>query len=146
VGLVVPLFLYVSVTGFIVANAIAGALNISPTHTGAFSALIGATQYDTGIAGSDLVKRLPIDQLKIDKTFIKDLLFAPSAVAITKSIIALGSALNIEVIAEGVETFEVRYFLSTVGYTKYQGYAFGRPAPADQLQYSGRTACAFQTG
>lgn len=57
-GLVVPLFLYVSVTGFIVANAIAGALNLSPAHTGALSALIGATQYGTGIAGSALVGAL----------------------------------------------------------------------------------------
>lgn len=91
--------------------------------------------FGTGYSSLSLLKRLPIDQLKIDKSFIKDLLVDASDVAITKSIIALGSALNVEVIAEGVETFEVRDFLSTVGCTQYQGYAFGRPAPADQLQY-----------
>ncbi|MFJ3054445.1 multidrug effflux MFS transporter [Herbaspirillum sp. NPDC087042] len=57
-GLVLLLFLYVATTGFIVANAIAGALNVSPMHAGALSALIGATQYGTGIAGSALVGAL----------------------------------------------------------------------------------------
>lgn len=57
-GLVIPLFLYVSATGFIVANAIAGALAISPSHAGALSALVGATQYGTGIIGSALVGSL----------------------------------------------------------------------------------------
>lgn len=57
-GLIIPLFLYVSVTGFIVANAIAGGLSVSPPHAGALSALIGATQYGTGIGGSALVGAL----------------------------------------------------------------------------------------
>lgn len=54
-GLAVPLFLFVSATGFIVANSIAGALNSHPSRAGAVSALIGAAQYGTGIAGSGLV-------------------------------------------------------------------------------------------
>jgi DHA1 family bicyclomycin/chloramphenicol resistance-like MFS transporter len=54
-GLVIPLFVFISATGFIVANAIAGALGVAPERAGAVSALIGATQYGTGIAGSALV-------------------------------------------------------------------------------------------
>lgn len=57
-GLVIPLFLFVGVTGFIVANAIAGALSLAPERAGALSALIGATQYGSGIAGSALVGAL----------------------------------------------------------------------------------------
>jgi DHA1 family bicyclomycin/chloramphenicol resistance-like MFS transporter len=55
VGLVIPLFLFVSTTGFIVANAIAGALGIFPARAGTMSALIGASQYGTGVLGSALV-------------------------------------------------------------------------------------------
>ncbi|MFL9880595.1 EAL domain-containing protein [Herbaspirillum rhizosphaerae] len=91
--------------------------------------------FGTGYSSLSLLKRLPIDQLKIDQSFIKDILVDASDVAIAKSIIALGSALGVDVIAEGVETLEVRDFLSTIGCTKYQGYAFGRPGPADQLAY-----------
>lgn len=100
-----------------------------------FGFSLSLDDFGTGYSSLSLLKGLPIDQLKIDKSFIKDLLVDPSDAAITKSIIALGSALNVEVIAEGVEAFEVRDFVSAVGCTKYQGFVFGRPAPADQLQY-----------
>jgi diguanylate cyclase (GGDEF)-like protein/PAS domain S-box-containing protein len=91
--------------------------------------------FGTGYSSLSQLKRLPIDQLKIDQSFVRDLLLDANDVAIAKSIIALGSALDMDVIAEGVETLEIRDFLATIGCLKYQGYAFGRPAPASQLQY-----------
>lgn len=91
--------------------------------------------FGTGYSSLSLLKRLPLDQLKIDQSFVRDILVDASDVAIAKSIIALGSALNVDVIAEGVETLEVRDFLASIGCMKYQGYAFSRPGPAEQLQY-----------
>ena len=91
--------------------------------------------FGTGYSSLSLLKRLPLDQLKIDQSFVRDILIDASDVAIAKSIIALGAALNVDVIAEGVETLEVRDFLASIGCMKYQGYAFSRPGPADQLHY-----------
>ncbi|WP_249776974.1 EAL domain-containing protein [Herbaspirillum sp. C9C3] len=90
--------------------------------------------FGTGYSSLSLVKRLPIDQLKIDQSFVRELLFAPSDVAIAKSIITLADALGLEVIAEGVETREQQQFLAALGCTRYQGYLFGRPMPAEQFE------------
>jgi len=91
--------------------------------------------FGTGYSSLSLLKRLPIDQLKIDQSFIKDLLIDPDDAAIAKSIIALGRALGIEIIAEGVETLAQRDFLSRLGCHYFQGYLFGHPGPAAQLLF-----------
>lgn len=90
--------------------------------------------FGTGYSSLSLLKKLPIDQLKIDQSFVRELLFAPSDVAIAKSVITLGDALGLEVIAEGVETREQQQFLAALGCTRYQGYLFGRPVPAEQFE------------
>ena len=90
--------------------------------------------FGTGYSSLSYLKRIPIDQLKIDQSFIRDILGNPSDAAIAKSVVALGHAFDLDIIAEGVETIAQRDFLADIGCTKYQGYLFGRPGPAGDIE------------
>jgi EAL domain-containing protein (putative c-di-GMP-specific phosphodiesterase class I) len=89
--------------------------------------------FGTGYSSLTYLKRLPLSQLKIDQSFVREVLTSSSDAVIARTILALGHSLGMKVIAEGVETSDQHQFLSALGCDAFQGYFFGRPVSADEL-------------
>jgi diguanylate cyclase (GGDEF)-like protein/PAS domain S-box-containing protein len=90
--------------------------------------------FGTGYSSLSYLKRLPLDQLKIDQSFVRNVVHDVRDAAIVSTIITLGQTMGMTVIAEGVETAAQRDFLAERGCRSYQGYFFSRPLPSGQLQ------------
>lgn len=89
--------------------------------------------FGTGYSSLNYLKRFPIDRLKIDQSFIRDILQDSNTASLVKAIISMGHALNLQVVAEGVETEAQLEFLQEQGCNEIQGYFTGRPMPPEAL-------------
>jgi diguanylate cyclase (GGDEF)-like protein len=94
---------------------------------------LGIDDFGTGYSSMSLMKKFPVDTIKIDRSFVRDLAQSPADRAIATAIIAMGKALGLTVVAEGVETIEQDRFLRDLSCDELQGFLFSKPVPPEEI-------------
>ena len=128
-----PNLLRIELTESVLAHRvddIIGKMNELKAHGVGFS----LDDFGTGYSSLSYLKQLPLDLLKIDRSFVCDVLNDPNDAAIARTIVALGTTLGLSVVAEGVETEAQRDFLASIGCFAYQGFLFGNPVPIEEFE------------
>ncbi len=128
-----PRCLEIELTESMIMTDIERAIGILHNLT-ALGVHISIDDFGTGYSSLAYLKRLPIDVLKIDQSFVRDITVDPDDAAIVATIVSLAHSLRLQVIAEGVETVEQLQFLQRHHCDAMQGYYFSRPVPADQFE------------
>jgi diguanylate cyclase (GGDEF)-like protein len=98
--------------------------------------------FGTGYSSLSYLKRLPLDQLKIDQSFVHDMLHSSNAATIVRAVVSLAHSLGLDVVAEGVETKAQHDFLRDCGCALFQGFLYGPPTPVAQLRHPRSAASA----
>jgi EAL domain-containing protein (putative c-di-GMP-specific phosphodiesterase class I) len=96
--------------------------------------IVSVDDFGTGYSSMSYLRRFPIDKLKIDRSFISEIMARPDDASIVRAIVSLAHSLRLKVVAEGVETEAQLDFLKTLGCDQYQGYHFSRPLPPDEFE------------
>jgi diguanylate cyclase (GGDEF)-like protein/PAS domain S-box-containing protein len=118
-------------------SLLADGIEVTVAKMGSLKAMgvtLSLDDFGMGYSSLSYLKRLPLDQLKIDREFVKDILTDANDAAIARTIIGLAQSLGLGVVAEGVETEAQRAFLAQQGCYEYQGYLFCKPLPIEELE------------
>jgi EAL domain-containing protein (putative c-di-GMP-specific phosphodiesterase class I) len=95
---------------------------------------LSVDDFGTGYSSMSYLRRFPIDKLKIDRSFISEIMDRPDDASIVRAIVSLAHSLRLKVVAEGVETPSQLEFLKALGCDQYQGFHFSRPLPAGDFE------------
>ena len=116
-------------------------------HLSQMGVLVSIDDFGTGYSSMSYLRRFPVDKLKIDRTFIKEIVTRPDDASIVRAIVSLAHSLRLKVVAEGVETREQLDFLKSLRCDHYQGYLFSPAVPPEKfatlLRLSTATASSF---
>jgi EAL domain-containing protein (putative c-di-GMP-specific phosphodiesterase class I) len=102
-------------------------------HLKALGVRFAIDDFGTGYSSLAYLKKLPVDEIKIDRSFVRDVIDDANDAALVETILTMSHHMRLDVVAEGVETEEARNFLAQSGCRTFQGYYFGRPCLPEQF-------------